>query len=1184
MPLPAPKLPSKVKSRKAKEPVISDPDKSSPVANELLWLLAELSGELCAATDLMSLQQILSRRLRWLLDFDRCTLSIVEILEDDTAAVPRIYLMELGLSVDPATQSRSELKSSDLTPTTWPGMVISEAKPFYLSDLSQLPEGLHLPADPELGMCENARSLLLLPLKFGSKSLGSLNFSSRRTNTFTTVWRNITNVLAMQVSGQLASILANQSTARAMVVLQSERDLARQIMQNMGQGLFISNRAGQIEFANEAYGRLVGYSPDQLIGRKPQELALDQTSKVMSEAHNQCLQGAKSVYEYSLRKANGQVAFIKVIEVPHFQAGQINGTISVTTDLTEFYETVNTQRRYSEYLAALHETALALLNQPELSSVLEAILTRAASLSGTPDCYIYQLKPGSSEPQMELVMGLGIFKSLIGLTLNQQQGLVGQVWQTGQPVIIHDYPNWPHRLEGTFYDQIGTTVGLPLKVGDRLAGILGLSFPQGDVPFEKQQLDILGRFAHLTALALENVRLYAAAQRRLTELTTLQQVAQVINSTLKLEEIFQLVVNQISSAFGFKLVSIYLREEKGLLLQASVGYDEVISFIPLNLGISSEVIRSGQAQFIREAQRNPNFLFAIDGIRQSIIVPLKTGNGQILGTVAVESRGEPLLTEDDFTLLSLLADQVSVAVENVQLFAELGKSEEKYREVISNVKEIIGQVDSNGNWTFLNPAWEELLGYEVNNTLGRPMLDFVEASDWPVFNQNFNLIQSGAVNDCDFEAQWRSRDGSLKWFQVYGKRAITGKGQQSRLIITLMDITTRKQAELEILRVQKLESLSLLAGGIAHDFNNILTSVVGNLELAKRETNEQSALFRPQLYEMLAEAESAAFRARDLTRQLLTFARGGMPVRKVISLNDLLVETTRFALRGSKVRSKVEVAGDLWPCEVDEGQLSQVLNNLVINALQAMPNGGEITVQASNLEAKFAKRALTLKETDYVELVVSDQGTGIDPANLDRIFDPYFTTKAKGSGLGLATSFSIIRKHEGLIRVQSEPGKGTSFFIYLPASPSKLPMLAEKTTGKFTPKSNSTGKKILVMDDEKNILTMVKRVLTMLGYQVDLVEDGKMAIEKYQAALLNTAGERPYDLVIMDLTIPGGMGGKETIEQLHQLDPNVKAIVASGYSNDSILANYREHGFLAALSKPFRLNELSLKVQQVLET
>ncbi len=370
------------------------------------------------------------------------------------------------------------------------------------------------------------------------------------------------------------------------------------------------------------------------------------------------------------------------------------------------------------------------------------------------------------------------------------------------------------------------------------------------------------------------------------------------------------------------------------------------------------------------------------------------------------------------------------------------------------------------------------------------------------------------------------------------------------------DITKHRTLEVELLKAQKLESIGVLAGGIAHDFNNLLTAILNNLFLMKKHIRPEE-----KVYERIIATERATARAQSLTQQLLTFSKGGAPIKELINIRELVSESISIALRGSNVRCENLIPDDVWNIEADAGQMNQAINNILINADQSMPEGGTITINCDNVVVR-AENSLTLKEGNYTKLSIRDQGTGISDEYLSRIFDPYFTTKQKGSGLGLSSAYSIIKNHDGHIDVKSELGVGTVFNMYLPASMEKVkikkPAEDEPVTG--------TGK-VLIMDDEELVRDSLGQILIHIGYVVEFACDGREAVDMYKNAM---ASDHPFDAVIMDLTIPGGMGGKDAIRELIEIDPHVKAIVSSGYSYDSIMSNYTDYGFSSVITKPFK--------------
>ena len=380
----------------------------------------------------------------------------------------------------------------------------------------------------------------------------------------------------------------------------------------------------------------------------------------------------------------------------------------------------------------------------------------------------------------------------------------------------------------------------------------------------------------------------------------------------------------------------------------------------------------------------------------------------------------------------------------------------------------------------------------------------------------------------------------------------------------------RRELERKLLHSQKLESLGILAGGIAHDFNNILTGILGNLSILRMQMPAEN-----KVLERIEGCEKAVSQATGLTCQLLTFAKGGDPVKKPTDLRQIVRNSVSFALTGSNIAGEVTIQDDLWAVEADEGQIGQVVNNLLINAVQAMPHGGVVSVDMTNRLLEQNELS-SLEEGHYVRIVVSDQGQGIAPEHLPKIFDPYFTTKESGTGLGLTSVYSIVRKHGGDIRVTSEVGRGTTFEVYLQASSTSFC----QGNGSIS-QSVSVGKgSILVMDDEEYIREMILEMLSILGYNAEVCCSGEELVQRFREKAQQ--GCSP-DVVILDLTVPGRMGGLEAAKFILEFDSTAKLIVASGYSNNPVMSNFRNHGFAAAITKPYRVEDISRALTSVMD-
>jgi two-component system cell cycle sensor histidine kinase/response regulator CckA len=552
-----------------------------------------------------------------------------------------------------------------------------------------------------------------------------------------------------------------------------------------------------------------------------------------------------------------------------------------------------------------------------------------------------------------------------------------------------------------------------------------------------------------------------------------------------------------------------------------------------------------------------------------------TGEGNEMVAVAALKLGasDYVVKDTEMKFLDLLPsviDQVlyrqRMLKDRQQMLEVIRASEERYRLLFdSNPIPSMAYDLQTLKFVAVNEAAIAHYGYTNEEFLALSISDIYTPEEMPALLNILSKLDRGAKQS----GVWthRLKDGSLIEVEITS-HSLMLSDTRAHLILA-NDITEQKKMEESMLRSQKLESLGVLAGGLAHDFNNLLTAIIGNIALAKLDAPPGESVSR-----YLEFAEAATSRAQSLTQQLLTFARGGSPVKKVLSAKYLIVDSAGFAIRGSKSRCEFKIAPDLRAIEADEGQLGQVINNLVMNAEQAMPEGGMVTVSAENVT--LAKdNPLLLKPGDYVKISVADQGIGIPEDNIKKIFDPYFTTKDNGLGLGLATCYSIINNHNGHITVESTPGAGTTFSLYLPASSMQdVPPPAD--TGRAP--LRGTGK-ILVMDDEDIVRDVLRRSLTHLGYTVVSARDGNETVVLYEQALKSS---KSFDAVIMDLTIPGGMGGKETLTKLRQIDPRVKAIVSSGYSDDPIMASFKDFGFCGVVSKPYTLKTLSEIVHTVI--
>jgi two-component system cell cycle sensor histidine kinase/response regulator CckA len=517
---------------------------------------------------------------------------------------------------------------------------------------------------------------------------------------------------------------------------------------------------------------------------------------------------------------------------------------------------------------------------------------------------------------------------------------------------------------------------------------------------------------------------------------------------------------------------------------------------------------------------------------------------------------------------------IEMALYRHKMERKLKESEQWLSTTLRSIGDAVIATDTESCVTFMNLVAQALTGWSQDEAAGKP-LDRVfkivnEETDEPCEDPVERVIRENSVVGLANHTLLIARDGTRFPIDDSAAPIRDDSGNLIGVVLVFRDITERRRSEEESLRAQRLESIGILAGGIAHDFNNILTAIMGNISLA-RVYNDPG-----KISERLLELEKASMQAKELIQQLLTFSRGGTPLKETVSLVEILKGTTAFALRGSNVKCGFLISGDLWPVEADPGQISQVISNLIINADQAMPDGGVIKVRAENLVIE-RDHGLPLENGRYVKISIEDRGTGIPREHLHKMFDPYFTTKQKGSGLGLATSYSIIKRHDGHITAESQVGVGTTIHIYLPASPEGTPLNKKEEEEEEEPVMGRG--RVLVMDDEKFIRELASEMLGNIGYETTAATDGLEAIRLYKEA---EGSKESYDAVIMDLTVPGGMGGEKAVQDLIKIDPGVKAIASSGYSNSPVIAEYRKYGFCSVITKPYRIKELSEVLHRVM--
>jgi len=507
----------------------------------------------------------------------------------------------------------------------------------------------------------------------------------------------------------------------------------------------------------------------------------------------------------------------------------------------------------------------------------------------------------------------------------------------------------------------------------------------------------------------------------------------------------------------------------------------------------------------------------------------------------------------------------------------LASEREQLAVTLRSIADGVITTDLDGNVVLINKVTEQLTGWTQQEAVGLPVENLFNIIDTQTGKSRRSPVEkvlaSGAVVALGDHTSLIAKDGTQYTIEDSGAPIFNRDSEIVGAVLVFRDVTEGRRIKKKLLKAQRLESIGVLAGGIAHDFNNILAAILGNVELAAMLVGPDA-----EAYPLLNMATKASHRAKDLTRQLLTFSKGGNPVTKITSIRETITESTDFILRGSSVSCKYSIPDDLWLVDIDSAQIGQVMQNLVINAKAAMPEGGEIEISGINVEKSESLPAKPTASTGqrFVAITVTDRGCGISEKNLETIFDPYFTTKKEGSGLGLAITHSIIQKHKGYIEVQSRQDVGTSFTLFLPVAKEQVLVVSQE---KNVDVEVGQGMNILVMDDEEPVQEIIAQMLATLGHHSLPAANGKEAVQLFKK---HQNHKNPVDMIIMDLTIPGAMGGKDTVQEILKIDPYAKVVVSSGYSNDPVMAHYEEYGFKAVMGKPFSLDDLKGVLKKVL--
>ncbi len=960
------------------------------------------------------------------------------------------------------------------------------------------------------------KSLITVPLIYEKQQIGIIDIG--REQAFTKSEKQRFQALAYQVTSLIMYKNSNES-------LEKSEENYRRLVENLQEAVCSVNKKSHITFANPRLEAILGYSKNEIIGKPITSFLADKFKSAFNKFWKKLPRENPEQIELKFLNKKKQKVFTRLKSSPVYdEMDNFDGAILTLVDITKL-------RREEEEREILYKIVENVGTTTNLNELLKSIYENITKVMPAQNCYIALYDPHSQFVSFPLWRDQ---KDPAPKPRKRARGMTEYVLSNGKAALLSS-EDIKKLIKQKKIIRLGTIpnvwLGVPLYIHSLPLGVLVVQNYQEGHTYSKDDRDLLIAIGQQAAFAIE---------RKMTE-------EKIQNQNLFMNTILE------SLTHPFCVIDVNTYQIK--ISNSSAKKDQKVKW--------TTCYRLNHNQ--TEPCNGKSYPCPIQEVK-------KTKKPTTLEHVHMDNKGNPRHVEIHAYPIFDRKGEVTEIIEYAIDITERKeaeqanlRSEARHRMLFEQSMDGI-MVVAEGRIESVNQAFCQIHSSRREELIGTNPKDLIYKEDQAKAMERIKQLLKGdeSLEETTYRAQ-RS-DGSFIWAEVRSS-PFTWEGKKMFQSI-IRDITDRKKAEEEMQKSEKLESLSILAGGIAHDFNNILTGILGNISLAKINVSEGNKIAK-----ILLEAENAAIRAKSLTQQLLTFAKGGVPVKNVISIADLIRDSASFALRGSRVKCHFSIARNLWTVAVDEGQMSQVINNLIINADMAMPEGGIITVNVGNITLT-RDNPVPLPEGRYIQIDIVDEGIGIKKDHLAKIFDPYFTTKQKGSGLGLATSYSIVKKHRGHIIVDSILGSGTTFTLYLPAAES----IAKKKK-ELKPSKLKTSLKVLIMDDDESIRTVLTKMLHYMGSQTVAAKDGREAIKIYQKQKrLN----KPFDVVIMDLTVPGGMGGRETIANLLKIDPKVKAIVSSGYSNDPIIANYSKYGFQGFVTKPFKLEELAKILKQVI--
>jgi PAS domain S-box-containing protein len=954
----------------------------------------------------------------------------------------------------------------------------------------------------------------------------------------------------------------------------------------------------------------LGLLPNQVVGMSlyaflksedPNQRTIDMSWRALA-GETTTYQDTWGGYEYQVR-----------IEPLLDAAGQVIGTVGTALEVTDQRRSAAALRRRDAILEAVRFAAVRLLETTGWEQCIADVLRRLGTAAEVSRSYLFQNHVGEHDARLSSQRyewtAADVPPEIDNPDL-QAFAFSARGFQRWEDVLrrgesiygnVRSFPEAERALlESHAIDSIAV---VPIFVGQTWWGHIGFDQCGSERLWSAAEIDALRAAAGILGATIQREQaeatlreserryrdLFAAARRQAQELSLLDQVRGALARELDLSSVFRIVVEAISETFGYVQVSLYMLHDAMLYLQHQVGYDRVITQVPITQGVIGRVVRSGAPVLIKDVSGDPAFLGAISGIVSEIGVPW-FDQGQVVGVLNVESSNGVVLGEEDLQLLLTVGANVNIVIERARLYTTVRESEQKYRSVMDTIQEVVFQTDAAGNWTFLNPAWSALTGFAVDETIGTSWTAYVYADDHVQARALFSPLLARQRTEAHSELRFSTRAGEIRWIEFFARLTLGPDDQVLGLSGTLIDITGRKAADAErnalehkLLETQKLESLGVLAGGIAHDFNNLLMTILGNAELA---LHDIPAL--EPAHTSVARIELAARRAAELTGQMLAYAGKGRMVVAPFELNALIEEISAL-LDVSMPKTATllfRLAAQLPLIAGDATQIRQVIMNLVINAAEAVGAATStiaITTGVRHVDRSFFAEAWLAPELptgDYVFLEVADQGSGMSAETLAKIFDPFFTTKFTGRGLGLAAVLGIVRGHSGAIKVASALGQGTTFTVLLPAmladhAAAPLPERIDAIETPTRARAEVPTPLVLVVDDEEGVRSVAARMLERFGFRVITAADGRAGVDLFREQADSVA------VVLLDLTMPH-LDGEQTMRAMQAIQPAARVVIMSGYDQQSLterFADLRPAGFL---QKPFQPATLQKMIERVL--